>query len=256
MKSLLFLLLLALIINVQAQVAINTDGSSPDNSALLDVKSSTKGMLIPRTSSTSRLAIVNPAKGLILYDTTTSSFWFYNATFWKEITTGSNGWNLTGNAGTNANTSFIGTTDANDLVFRTNNIQRVRLKQNGSIHLVSVNLNTIIGDSAGVINTGTANHFIGYHAGKKNTTGYYNYFSGYEAGGSNTTGSTNHFEGLAAGYSNTTGNNNFFSGVNAGYSNTTGSDNYFSGYNSLVRIHSDEIDPIRQIVQRQIDRLT
>jgi hypothetical protein len=40
MKQLLVILLLAFAINVHSQVAINTDGTSPDNSAMLDVKSS------------------------------------------------------------------------------------------------------------------------------------------------------------------------------------------------------------------------
>jgi hypothetical protein len=49
-----------------------------------------KGMLLPRISTTSRLAIVNPAKGWLLYDTTTSGFWFNNGTYHvsnKAITT-------------------------------------------------------------------------------------------------------------------------------------------------------------------------
>jgi hypothetical protein len=39
----------------------------------------------------------------------------------------SSGWGLTGNAGTNPLTQFIGTTDNQDLVFRTNNIEKMRL---------------------------------------------------------------------------------------------------------------------------------
>ncbi|MEO7768018.1 MAG: hypothetical protein ABIS01_11350, partial [Ferruginibacter sp.] len=48
-------------------VAINTDKSLPHGSAMLDIKSNTKGLLIPRTSTTSRNAIVSPAKGLLIY---------------------------------------------------------------------------------------------------------------------------------------------------------------------------------------------
>jgi len=70
----LALLMIPACLVVRAQsVGINADKSQPNASAL-DVKSFTKGMLLPRTSTTSRLAIVNPAKGLILYDTTTSGF--------------------------------------------------------------------------------------------------------------------------------------------------------------------------------------
>ncbi|MEM6297461.1 MAG: beta-propeller domain-containing protein, partial [Bacteroidota bacterium] len=68
-----------------AQVGINSDNSDPDNSAMLDVKSTEKGILIPRMDSTSRQNITSPAVGLMVYDTTTSTFWYYT-TQWTEIT--------------------------------------------------------------------------------------------------------------------------------------------------------------------------
>ncbi|MFZ4706605.1 MAG: hypothetical protein ACOYMF_11420 [Bacteroidales bacterium] len=111
MKNLLFLVFLAFVITSNAQVAINTDGSLPDNSSMLDVKSSSKGMLVPRMTTAQRTAIVSPAAGLLVFDNTTNSFWFYGAAAWKEITTGSNGWNLNGNSGTDTTVNFIGTTD-------------------------------------------------------------------------------------------------------------------------------------------------
>ena len=52
-----------------SQVGINTDGSAPDNSALLDVKSTSKGVLIPRMTYDERNAIVNPAEGLMIFCT-------------------------------------------------------------------------------------------------------------------------------------------------------------------------------------------
>ena len=67
-----------------AQIAINTDGTDPDASAMLDVSSTDKGILIPRMDSTNRKNISNPAIGLMVYDSTTHSFWFYN-TAWEEI---------------------------------------------------------------------------------------------------------------------------------------------------------------------------
>jgi len=45
-------------------VAANSD---PDPSAMLDVKSTTKGMLVPRMAATERNAIISPAKGLIVF---------------------------------------------------------------------------------------------------------------------------------------------------------------------------------------------
>jgi hypothetical protein len=53
-------------------VAINNDNSTPDPSAMLDVKSTTKGLLIPRMTTIQRNLIFSPADGLIIYNTTTN----------------------------------------------------------------------------------------------------------------------------------------------------------------------------------------
>ena len=51
-----------------AQVAINSTGALPDNSAVLDVQSSSRGMLIPRMTTAQIAAIPNPSNGLIVFD--------------------------------------------------------------------------------------------------------------------------------------------------------------------------------------------
>ncbi len=50
-------------------IAVNGDGTDPDASAILDVKSTTKGFLAPRMTLAQRNAIVTPATGLIIYQT-------------------------------------------------------------------------------------------------------------------------------------------------------------------------------------------
>ena len=50
-------------------ISINTDGSSPHPSAVLDLKSTTQGLLIPRMTTQQRDAIANPADGLIILNT-------------------------------------------------------------------------------------------------------------------------------------------------------------------------------------------
>ncbi|MBN9379266.1 MAG: hypothetical protein J0H74_00790 [Chitinophagaceae bacterium] len=83
--SLLFLLLAGPVL-LQAQVAINTDASSPDASAMLDVKSTTKGLLAPRLTTAQRTAIASPADGLWVYDTDTKNFWYYQTgTGWQQM---------------------------------------------------------------------------------------------------------------------------------------------------------------------------
>ena len=74
-----------LLINVQIyaqNVGISVDGSTPDNSAMLDIKSTIHGILIPRLSDAQRNAILSPATGLLIYNTTTNKFNFYNGSGW------------------------------------------------------------------------------------------------------------------------------------------------------------------------------
>ncbi|OGS07845.1 MAG: hypothetical protein A2270_01750, partial [Elusimicrobia bacterium RIFOXYA12_FULL_51_18] len=93
--------------------------------------------------------------------------------------------------------------------------------------------NSFLGAYAGYFNTeGGNNTFLGYAAGYYNTTGNSNSFLGYAAGYNNTTGLDNSFLGYQTGYNNTTGNFNTFLGYAAGQYNTTGSDNSFLGYQS------------------------
>lgn len=56
-------------------VSINSDGSLPNPNAMLDIKSSNKGLLIPGTSTTTRTSIPN-TKGLLVYDTTITTLSF------------------------------------------------------------------------------------------------------------------------------------------------------------------------------------
>jgi len=87
----LFMILLFAYPAFSQHVAINEDGSPPDPNAMLDVQSSTKGLLIPRLSTSARLAIP-PTKGLLVYDTTTSAFWYNTGAGWQVIRTGTGGW--------------------------------------------------------------------------------------------------------------------------------------------------------------------
>ena len=73
------------IIGFAQNLGVNEDGSSPDASAILDVKSTSKGMLVPRMTTEQRGNIASPAHGLLVFDTATQSFWFYNGSQWEEL---------------------------------------------------------------------------------------------------------------------------------------------------------------------------
>jgi hypothetical protein len=83
---------------IAQNIGINATGATPNASAMLDVSATDKGMLVPRMSSPQRMAIGAPAKGLLVFDNDTGSFWFYNGTAWTELTTGggSAGWTSSG----------------------------------------------------------------------------------------------------------------------------------------------------------------
>ncbi|MBK8611589.1 MAG: hypothetical protein IPL84_17030 [Chitinophagaceae bacterium] len=124
-------------------LAINTDGSTANPSALLDIKSTTKGLLIPRMNKTERNAILTPATGLLVYQTAPDSagFYYHNGTTWKWLSNpdSETAWKLTGNSGTNPGTNYIGTNDNMDLAFRINGLERMRLSNEASLGIGQFN---------------------------------------------------------------------------------------------------------------------
>ncbi|KKP38047.1 MAG: hypothetical protein UR28_C0024G0002 [Candidatus Peregrinibacteria bacterium GW2011_GWF2_33_10] len=81
-----FLLLFLLATQITfAQVAINEDDTDANAKAALDVKSTTKGVLLPNLSQTERDNLVSPATGLIIYNRTVGYFNYYNGTKWCRI---------------------------------------------------------------------------------------------------------------------------------------------------------------------------
>jgi hypothetical protein len=77
--------------NTFAQVGIGT--TTPNTSSILDLTSSTQGLLTPRMTTVQRTAIVSPADGLMVYDTDLKSFYHYSTgtSAWSVLNSGSNG---------------------------------------------------------------------------------------------------------------------------------------------------------------------
>lgn len=122
----------------QQGVSINVAGTPPDNSSMLDVSSTAKGLLIPRMTEAQKNAITSPATGLLIYQTNnTIGFWYFDGTIWVQAIgpmgptgpqgntgiagatgsigpTGPSGANgATGPSGTNGTTGAQGPTGAN-----------------------------------------------------------------------------------------------------------------------------------------------
>ncbi|MCX6329562.1 MAG: hypothetical protein NTZ85_08640, partial [Bacteroidia bacterium] len=68
-------------------VGISEIPITPDASSILELKSSLRGFLAPRMTTAERLAVSSPATGLLVYDTTTKSFWYYDGG-WKAFASG------------------------------------------------------------------------------------------------------------------------------------------------------------------------
>lgn len=66
-----------------SQVGIGTN--SPNASAMLDIQSANKGLLIPRLTTAQRKAIVNPAPGLLLYDLDMATLYFFDGQNWLAL---------------------------------------------------------------------------------------------------------------------------------------------------------------------------
>ena len=170
---------------------------------------------------------------------------------WSASAAAPSGWNLDGNANTNPGTDFVGTTDASDLIFKTNGTEDVRIINGvgfvgigtsspgskldvaGSIN-VSTGSRYEIGQSPILASPGWSSFFgftnlsVGVGAGLSGSS-IFNTFSGGNAGNSNSTGSGNVFSGFDAGFDNTTGATNTFIGLSAGTANTAGGGNVALG---------------------------
>ncbi|MEO5889539.1 MAG: hypothetical protein ABIQ31_04760 [Ferruginibacter sp.] len=160
-------------------IAINEAGSLPDTSAILDVSSVTKGFLTPRMTTASQNTIPLPANGLLIFNTTENTFKVNKGTpaspNWTTLGFGTgsttntltltgtnlvstvNGvaspatdlanlttdrWKLTGNTGSTPGTNFLGTIDNVDFIFKTNNIEAMRLT--GPRRLLGLNVSNPI----------------------------------------------------------------------------------------------------------------
>lgn len=114
-------------------VSVNGTGANADGSAIMDIQSTTKGLLIPRMTTLQRIAIPSPFTGLLVFDNSTNSFWYYNGSTWSDLSGGSSKWNASGNDIYNNNPGNVG--------IGTSNPGGVRLAVDSSIMIDQSNSN-------------------------------------------------------------------------------------------------------------------
>ncbi len=233
MKFSINLLLTALIIfginSLFAQnqgVAINTDGSQADASALLDVKSNSGGVLLPRMSLVERNAINggNPATGLLIYQTNNSpGYYYYDGSAWQMIGGGADtDWTISGNELYNNNSGNVGIgTSSPD----------AKLDVAGRIWQSSVGNSVFLGRQAGNSDdlSNNINVFLGYQAGYVNSTGENNIAIGGQSLLSNTSGSKNIAIGSASLWFNSNAQDNISIGHSSCANNIGGDHNTVMG---------------------------
>lgn len=236
------LLTLALALSSFAALAQKNDNvgigtKNPDPSALLDLSSTTKGLLLPRMTEAQRDAIKNPVAGLIVYQVDqTIGVYTYDGTTWQPSgakvgsALGTGAWDLNGNP-TADNTNFLGVPGGVKLTFKIgSDISGLADATAG---------NAFFGPLSGANNSGTGNTAIGNKAMQFSTgAASGNVALGNNALRNNQGGSNN----LAIGTNTLLSNNGGFGNVAIGNqsmtSNQGGFQNMGIGENTLFSLVS------------------
>lgn len=95
-KTTYLFLVLFVIFNFTSKAQVGIGTNSPDASSILELSSTSQGLLTPRMTSTERTAISSPAEGLVVYDTTESSFYHYASSSWVKLISETNMSDYTG----------------------------------------------------------------------------------------------------------------------------------------------------------------
>lgn len=215
--------------------------ATPDTNALLDLTSSSKGLLIPRMTTSQRLAIPSPDEGLLVYDLIYHQFYYHTNQTWSTILK-----------------SKAGVDDGNYIIAIGDSALIVNSPGSGGLHNIAVGSNALKANTSGYNNlafgtgalssastaynniaigsgalnehlTGNDNIAIGYHASNTGIGASYN----IGIGGYTLNSTTNAVDNVALGYNSqfslTTGDNNASIGSSSGFNNQTGSGNVFIG---------------------------
>ncbi|UBM57648.1 hypothetical protein LAG90_12565 [Marinilongibacter aquaticus] len=240
-------------VNAQQNVGIGT--KAPDNSAVLDIQSQDKGLLIPRMSMEQRDAIQAPASGLMIYQTDKEAgFYYFNGVSWlpladgeaKSVSGTDGDWTLTGNPTATA-ANFLGTPAGVPINFKIGGVTAGSITSSDNLFVGyqsgmaggSGSTNVGYGNLAlSELTTGSSNTAVGVGALRRTNSGQLNLGVGSLSLNFNNTGSGNVALGHAALYRNTIGSNNLAIGKDALFNSISGSGNLAVGASSLVNLTS------------------
>lgn len=239
MKNFTLLLFIFSSILVSAQVGINTEtpGATLDVVGKATTTTDADGIIAPRLTGdqlkAKDAAYTTAQHASIIYATeavgtstsktvnvTAPGYYYYNqptasdAGVWEPFDKSETMWDLFGNAGTSPNDNFVGTTDDQPLVFRTNNMERLRITTTGRLDLSNTG-NNIFVEGGNEATTGSFNTAVGGGALSSNTTGSFNTSLGISTLQNSTTASFNVAIGVRAALFNKTGTDNVAIGVDA-----------------------------------------
>lgn len=220
MKKTLILLSILTTLAASAQsIEISPNGGTTNASAILDLKSTTKGFLLPRMTNAQMRAIQNPAQGLLAFCTdcsTNGDYYFYKGSAWVAL--GSTTVSVSTTVGAvSDNTNVNGATITNGVL----------------------NLAPADATNPGIVTT-TAQTIAGAKSFSADLT-----VNGLIVGKGRNGLSTNTAIGVSALQSNTVGSNNTANGAFALYSNTEGNGNTANGF--LHFIITPKVSRIQQM---------
>lgn len=219
MRKLIFpIAILLFTFSIQAQVGIGTE--TPNASSLLDLSSTSKGILVPRMTENQKNAISTPAQGLLVFQTNgTVGFYSYDGSSWLHLIDGSSkGLYFGPGTGNGNNNLAVGTSMGSGTGVR----------------------NTAIGSRALENYSGSGfdnNTAVGYYSLQKVTYGQQNTALGAETMFELTSGNWNTAIGAQTIF-NSTGNGNTALGYRAGETLTTGSNNLLIGMQADVSLNN------------------
>lgn len=227
---------------LHAQVGINTDNSAPDGSAMLDIKTTEKGLLIPRMTAAQRIALAAPATGLLVFQTDgNDGFYYYNGTAWISLTDST----VTPATLTDANIDTKIQVEENpneDIIrFDMGGTEFFRMKQ-GRLDVVNTGNSVYLGDAAGRNDDFSDNRNVGIGTSVLQfcSSTFENTAIGYKSMWNNATGSKNTALGYESLSNNLSGQKNSAFGFNALVSNLSGDFNTGLGY--LADVNSSNLN--------------